>query len=54
MTYRDARRGAAIAGAVLFAVPLIEVLYGLAAPGPTHFIVGALGVALVGLSGRLQ
>lgn len=54
MTYRDARRGAAIAGAVLFAMPLIEVLYGLAAPGPTHFIVGALGLALVGLSGRLR
>ena len=52
MTYRQARRGAAIAGATLFALPLVEVLYGLGTPGPVHFIVGSLGVALLGLSGR--
>ncbi len=52
MTYRDARRGAAISGAILFALPLAEVLYGLGTPGPVHFIVGSLGLALLGLSGR--
>jgi len=52
MTYREARRGAAIAGAVLFAMPLVEVLYGLASPGPVHFVIGSLGLALIAFSGR--
>lgn len=54
MTYRDARRGAAFAGALLFAMPLVEVLYGINAPGPVHFIVGTLGLGLVALSGKLR
>jgi hypothetical protein len=54
MSYKEARRGAAIAGTVLFAMPVIEVYYGFGTPGPVHFIVGALGLALLGLSGRLR
>lgn len=54
MSYREARRGAAIAGAVLFAMPVIEVFYGFAAPGTVHFVVGTFGLALVVLSGRLR
>lgn len=54
MTYREARRGAAIAGAILFAMPIAEVMLGLGTAGPVHFIVGTLGAGLVaaGLSGR--
>ena len=54
MTYREAKRGAAIAGAVLFAMPVMEVFYGFNAPGPVHFVVGSLGLALLLLSGRLR
>lgn len=54
MTYREARRGAAIAGAVLFAMPVLEVLYGWGTPGPVHLVVGSLGIVLVTLSGRLR
>lgn len=54
MTYREARRGAAIAGAILFAMPVAEVMLGLGIAGPVHFIVGTLGAGLAaaGLSGR--
>jgi hypothetical protein len=54
MSYKEARRGAAIAGTVLFVIPVIEVYYGFNAPGPVHFIVATLGLALLGLSGRLR
>ena len=53
MSYKEARRGAAIAGAVLFAMPTIEVYYGFGSPGPVHFIVATLGLALLALSRRL-
>jgi hypothetical protein len=36
MSYKEARRGAAIAGAVLFAMPVVEVYYGFGTPGPVH------------------
>jgi hypothetical protein len=52
MTYRDARRGAAIAGTVLFAMPVLEVLLGMGTPGPVHFVVATLGATLIALSGR--
>ena len=44
----------AIAGAILFAMPIAEVMLGLGTAGPVHFIVGTLGAGLVaaGLSGR--
>jgi hypothetical protein len=45
-----------VAGAVLFAMPVAEVMLGLGTAGPVHFIVGILGAGLlaVGLSGRLR
>lgn len=54
MTYRQARTGAAIAGAMLLAMPTLEVLYGLSNAGPLHFLVGSLGLALVIAAGRLR
>jgi hypothetical protein len=50
MTHREARRGAAVAGAILFAMPLVELIYGLGSAGPVHFIVGTLGAGLVALA----
>ena len=54
MTHREARRGAAIAGAILFAIPVAEVMLGLGSPGPVHFIVATLSVGMIAaaLSGR--
>jgi hypothetical protein len=54
MTHREARRGAAIAGAILFAMPVTEVMVGLGSPGPIHFVIGTLGVGMIAaaLSGR--
>ena len=54
MTYREARRGAAIAGALLAGLPVVEVLYGLGPPGPVHFVMGVFGLALLGVAGRLR
>jgi hypothetical protein len=54
MTYREARRGAAIAGALLTGLPVVEVLYGLGTPGPVHFVMGVFGLALLGIAGRLR
>jgi hypothetical protein len=51
MTYRDAKRGAAVAGAILFSMPLIDVFVGVGTPGAVHVIVGTLGAMLVALSG---
>jgi hypothetical protein len=54
MTYREASRGAAIAGAVLVGLPVIELLYGPGTPGPVHLVIGVFGLALLGVSGRLR
>jgi hypothetical protein len=54
MTYRTARRGSAIAGALLLALPIVEVQYGFASAGPLHLVVAALGASLIALSGRLR
>lgn len=54
MTYREARRGAAIAGAVLFAMPVLDVLVGVGTPGAVHLIVGTFGAMLIALSGKWQ
>lgn len=55
MTHRNARRGATVAGALLLAMPVIEVGLGLGTPGPVHFLVALLGIALLAMSafGRL-
>jgi hypothetical protein len=54
MTHREIRMGAAIAGAILFSMPVAELLLGAGTAGPVHFIVGALGAGLIaaGLSRR--
>ena len=54
MTHREARRGAAIAGTILLAMPLAEVMLGLGSAGPVHFIVGTLGAGMIAaaVSGR--
>jgi hypothetical protein len=54
MTYRTARRSGAVAGALLLALPIVEVQYGFASAGPMHFLVATLGVSLIALSGRLR
>ena len=55
MTLRDARRGAAIAGAVLIALPAIEAIFGSRGVGAEHFATAIIGLWLVGVSatGRL-
>ena len=50
MTYRDARRGAAMAGAMLLVLPVLELSMGAASAGATHLVVGAFGTALIALS----
>jgi len=54
MTYRDAKRGAAIAGAVLFSMPLLDVFVGVGSAGPVHLLVGTMGAVLIALSGTWQ
>jgi len=56
MTHRQARIGAVLGGAILFAMPVAEVALGLGVAGPVHFVVGTLGLALAaaGLSGRVR
>jgi hypothetical protein len=54
MTYRNAKTGAAIAGAVLFAMPVLEVFIGIGSPGPVHLLVGTMGAVLIALSGTWQ
>jgi hypothetical protein len=47
---REARTGAAIAGALLLALPALDLSLGAASPGFVHFAVGGFGVALISLS----
>jgi hypothetical protein len=51
MSYRDARIGAAIAGAVLFSMPVLDVVLGIGTPGPVHLLVGSFGATLIAVSG---
>jgi hypothetical protein len=52
MSYRNATTGAAVAGVVLVAMPVLAVAAGMGTPGPLHVILGALGALLVALSGK--
>lgn len=54
MTSRDARTGGAIAGGLLLAMPMLDVLLGAAGPGLVHLAVGGLGVALIAFSRNLR
>lgn len=50
MSIREARNGAAIAGAVLFVVPVIEVLFGARGIGAEHVATGVIGLWLLGIA----
>jgi hypothetical protein len=54
MTHREARSGAAIAGAILSAMPLADMLLDPGRSGPIHLVVGVMGalLMLVSLAGR--
>lgn len=52
MTYKHARRGAAISGALLLGIPVLEVLLGYGSAGPTHFVVGSFGLVLLAAARR--
>ncbi len=55
MTLREARKGAAIAGAVLFIIPVVEVFFGARGIGAEHLVTGVIGLWLLGIAtaGRL-
>ncbi len=44
---REERNGAALAGLILVALPIVAVLYGAGTPGPVHAITALLGIALL-------
>lgn len=52
MTTRDARRGAALAGAALLALPVLDVAMAAGSAAATHFVVGVLGAGLIALAVR--
>ena len=56
MTYREARSGAAVAGAILCAMPLADILLDPGRSGPLHVVVGVMGASLMlaSLAGRLS
>ena len=49
MSLRELRNGAAIAGAVLLILPVVEVAFGAGGIGPEHVATGLFGMSLVGL-----
>lgn len=51
MTRFDTRAGAALAGTLLLAMPLVEVAHGFADAGPMHIVMAALGLALIAFAG---
>lgn len=56
MSLRELRNGAAIAGAVLFIVPAMEVVFGARGIGVEHVVTGVFGMWLVaiGMAGRFR
>ena len=52
MTSKQAQKSAAIAGAVLFTMPVLDVVLGAGSYGMVHLVVGSFGAALIALSGR--
>ena len=50
MTHREARSGAAIAGAILCAMPLADLLIGSGNLSALHFVMGFIGTALLFIS----
>ena len=51
MRHVDAYRSARIAGAVLLAMPVLDVAMGGGAAGPVHAVVGLLALVLIAISG---
>jgi hypothetical protein len=51
---QEAKTGGAIAGALLLALPALDVLFGASSPGLVHFAVAGFGAALIALSRHLQ
>ena len=51
MRHVDAYRSARIAGAVLLAMPVLDVATGGGAAGPVHAVVGILALVLIAISG---
>jgi hypothetical protein len=47
MTHREVRSGAAVAGAILCALPLADMLLDPARSGPLHLVVGVMGALLM-------
>jgi hypothetical protein len=47
MTHREIRSGAAIAGAILCAMPLADMLLDPGRSGPLHLVVGVMGASLM-------
>lgn len=54
MNRGEARAGGVIAGALLLALPALDLLLGPASPGLVNFAVGAFGVALIAFSRKLR
>jgi hypothetical protein len=50
MTHREARSGAAIAGVILCAMPLVDMLLDPGRIGLVHIAIGYLGVVLLRLA----
>ena len=46
-------QGAVIAGGLLLAIPVLDILLGAASPGFVHFVVGAFGAGLIVISRNL-
>ena len=56
MTHREIRSGAAIAGAILCAMPLADMLLDPGRSGPLHLVFGVMGALLMlaSLAGRFS
>jgi hypothetical protein len=46
MRNRNLASGATLAGALLFAMPALDLILGAADPGPVHAVVGSFGLLL--------
>jgi hypothetical protein len=47
MTNREMRAGAAMAGVMLLAIPVVELLVTRGMPGPVHALIAAFGIGLL-------
>lgn len=54
MRNHDHAIGARLAGALLIAIPVLDVIVGVRDPGPVHAIVGFFGIALFALASAIS